>query len=158
MWHPALAVLQRHSLVEKTKEGWRALAPSGEAAEWFVGRKSKSEQWHERLAYFPVSLPDRSKLSTRHAIVYWFLVSRSHLNRPQKVAGIAKALCIGWATAARAVKKLQEMGLIDSELRPTDIRRDDLWLEGRKKPRCSTEDGGRRQLQDVGAVSPELSA
>jgi hypothetical protein len=131
---PALAALQRHRLAEKTTEGWRALPPSGEAAQWFVSRKGKSEHWHERLAYFPVSLPDRSKVSTRHAVVYWFLVARSRLTRPQKIAGIAKALRIGWATASRAVKKLQKMGLIDSDLRPTQAQRDDLWLEG-KKPR-----------------------
>lgn len=129
---PALAVLHGHSLVEKTKEGWRALSPSGQAAEWFVRRKSTSEHWYDRLAYFPISLPDRSKLPTRHAVVFWFLVSRSRLSRPQKVAGIAKALCIGWATAGRAVKQLQDLGLIDSELRPTDVRRDDLWLDGKK--------------------------
>jgi len=120
---PALEVLKRHRLAEETNEGWCALPPSGATAEWFVSRTTKSEKWHERLAYFPVSLPDRSKVSTRHAIVYWFLVSRSNVKRPQKVAGIAKALRIGWATAARAVKKLQELGLIDDDLRPTQTQR-----------------------------------
>lgn len=129
---PSLDVLDANGLAERSRDGWRALRPSGSTEAWFVARRSQKSEWHERLAYFPISLPDRSKLTTRCAVVYWFLIARSNLTRPQNVAGIAKCLCIGWATASRAVKQLQELGLINDELRPTKVQRDDLWREARK--------------------------
>lgn len=144
---PALAELQSHGLAELSKDGWGALPPSGSTGVWFVKRKSKSQQWFDRLAYFPIALPNRAKLKTRCAVVYWFLIARSHLTRPQNITGIAKCLSIGWATAARAVNQLRELGLINDEFRPTEIERNDLWREGRKpnkkKPKPTVVDNYR---------------
>lgn len=128
----SLAALQSHELAEQSKDGWRALPPSGNAEVWLVARKSKSQHWFDRLAYFPISLPNRAKLTTRCAVVYWFLVSVANNHRGQNITGIANCLSIGWATAARAVKQLQELGLINEKLRPTKVQRDDLWREGKK--------------------------
>jgi|GEM_PF-3605721 len=135
----SLGVLESHGLVEKSKGCWRALQPTGATEAWFVPRKSESDKWHERLAYFPISMPNRSKLMTRCAVVYWFLVSVANNQRRQNITGIANCLSIGWATAARSVKQLQKMGLISSNLRPTKVQQDDLWREGRKRKKQQTK-------------------
>lgn len=129
----SLDVLEAHGLAEKSKGCWTALRPTGATEAWFVPRKSRSDKWHERLAYFPMSMPNRSKLTTRCAVVYWFLVSVANNRRGQNITGIANCLSIGWATAARSVKQLQELGLISGSLRPTKVQQNDLWREGRKR-------------------------
>ena len=134
----SLAVLEEHGLAEKLNGRWQALQPSEETKCWLIARKNANEDWFERLAYFPISLPNRGKLTTRCAVVYWFLVSVAN-NRYQNITGIANSLSISWATASRAAKQLQELGLINAALRPTKAQCDDLWREGKKRTKKKTK-------------------
>lgn len=73
----SLVRLDGYKLAAKHRLGWTALAPQGEAVEWFAWTKGKIEvAWYDRLASHRVYLPsDGRPLSTKENGLLWLLHS-----------------------------------------------------------------------------------
>ena len=114
----ALKELTGHGMVKKRSGRWLA----EDKPEFFKLRKNQRPrpEWHRKYAYIPLYLPTpESPLTPRQNTVLWFLESRRWPQR--SILGIAVYLGIDRKTAESAVAKLRDLGLVDGDLKTTDL-------------------------------------
>lgn len=112
----AVDALVNAKLAINSDAGIMALEPTGDQCDWFIIRKTDATDWWDRLAYYPVYLPQSSRaLAPRYNVVLFLLHSLARgkpFAKDQTYRGFAKLIGIDFKTVKNGMDRLTELALI----------------------------------------------
>ena len=119
-----IAGLRQNRLVATNRRRLFPKRPVGEAADLFVWRKVKGEDWWKNFTFFRLHLPGKAcPLSALHNFIHWKLLDLQRQGRTRQThKGLATLLSVRRRTVSRAFVRLGELGLLTWEEEGKGVR------------------------------------